>query len=96
MMQTMFGLAHLVGVAVGSALLGASSQRNAGAGHSGLSLLGHSAAFATSTIRVFQVCVALGLVAMTASLLRGRSRLGETRVAVRPDSRLKRGGTEPV
>jgi fucose permease len=75
MIQTMFGLAHLSGVAVGSALLNVLYGHYTGMADARPSALDHPAAFVSSSSRMFQLCVAFGLIAVVCSFLRGGSQL---------------------
>lgn len=86
MIQTMFGLAHLVGVSAGSSLLRLLYDHSVEGQNSVPDPLNHPAEFVGAVRGLFWVCVSLGVIACICSVLRGGKRLTTTSHSPRSSS----------
>jgi len=77
MIQTMFGLAHLVGISMGTLLFGLFGEQYGGSGGAAPDGAGHPGEFVIAARGLFWVCAALAAVALVSSALRGGGTLGE-------------------
>jgi len=90
MVQTMFGLAHLVGISMGTLLFAFFSKEQGGSGSAVPDGVGHPAEFVLAARGLFWVCAALAAVAVVNSALRGAGTLGAQTQA--PPAQRRPGG----